>query len=97
MTPHFISTKGKTVIALSIAKSATELVVSMGVGTIIGNAVKATSPANMNLVNRVFVGAGSYALGSLAGSMASKHTVDQLEQTVTQIKELQTALPSKKK
>ena len=91
-------------IALSIAKSATELVVSMGVGTIIGNAVRATSPANMNLLNRVFVGAGSYALGSIAGSMASKHTVDQIEQTIEQtieqlkeLKELKTALPSKKK
>lgn len=97
MTPHFISTKGKTVIALSIAKSATELVVSMGVGTIIVNAVKATSPAKMNIANRVLVGVGGYALSGIAWSVASKHVINEIDQAAETLKELKNALPSKKK
>lgn len=76
---------------LGIFKTVTTLLVSTGAGAIVGNAVKATTPAEINTLNKVTIAAGSFALSGLVGAAASKYTAKQIDDTVTQIQALKQA------
>lgn len=68
-------------------KGLTELIVSVGVGTIVENAIKATTPANTALARKIAIGVGSIAMSSLVASKVSHYIVDQINETTEQIKE----------
>lgn len=81
---------------LAIFKGAATLIISAGVGTIVGNTVKhTTDSANLNLINKVAVGVGTFALSGFIGDMVSRHTVEQVDEALETIEDVKTELRTK--
>jgi len=72
---------------LNIFKGAVSLVVATGVGTIVGNVIKATTPLDQKLINRISVGVGGYFLTTTVGDIVADRLNKQIDNTVTKIKE----------
>lgn len=72
---------------LELVKTGIGLVVSVGVGAIVGNAVKATSPSDMKAITKFCVGVGSLVLTGLFGDMAAKYTGDSIDSVVNAVKD----------
>lgn len=81
--------------ALGIAKTAATFIASTGVGAIVGNAIKASTPGDVNKFQKFTITAGSIVLSSMIAGQASKYTGEQIEETVTQLKALKGAFPTK--
>jgi hypothetical protein len=71
---------------LSLIKTAVEITVSVGVGAVVGNAIKASTPANVHVVKRVAIGVGAFVLSSMVGDMATKYATDTIDDTAGKIK-----------
>lgn len=70
---------------LEILKTAVGLVVSVGVGTVVGNAIKATTPLNQNLLNRSLVKVGAFFVGGVLSEAAFtsvEKTIDNVAEKV---------------
>ena len=75
---------------IDMIKKIGTLVVSVGVGAIVGNAIKATTPSSINTINRVCIGIGAFVLTGMVGGMAAKYTEEQINETVNEIKKMVT-------
>lgn len=64
---------------LDILKGVTSIVVSIGVGAIVSNVVKATTPEGVKLVTKVCLVVGGAALSGLVGDAVSKYVGDQID------------------
>ena len=64
---------------LNILKSATGLIVSAGAGTIVGNAIKASTPADVKTAGKVLIAVGGFALTGMVGEMAAKYATDSID------------------
>lgn len=73
--------------ALGAFKKVTELVVSIGAGAVVTNAVKATTPVGTNPYMKVAVGVGSLVISNMVGDLASKYVTDGVDKIVTDVKE----------
>jgi hypothetical protein len=83
---------------IGIAKAATELAVSIGVGSLVGTVVKTTLEGQkVNFVKRVSVGVGGLVLGSYLSDLASKHATDALDEVVEQVSQVRTVIQDAKK
>lgn len=71
---------------LSLVKTVVEITVSVGVGAVVGNAVKASTPAGIHVVKRVAIGVGAFVLSSMVGDMATKYATDTIDETAGKIK-----------
>lgn len=80
---------------LGIIKTVSDIVVSVGAGAVVGNAIKATTPLDLTLVKKISLGVGGFVLSSMAGSYASKYVTDQIDSTTNQLKELKSTLKKK--
>lgn len=67
---------------LEMIKGAAGLVVSAGVGMIVGHAVKSTSPASMNFLKKVCVGVGTLVLSDMVATKATEHTEEKIDEAV---------------
>lgn len=63
-----------------VVKLAAGLVTSLGAGAVVGNAIKATTPAGMKIASKVLVGIGGVALSTVAGELAATY-VEKMIQT----------------
>lgn len=72
---------------LETVKTAAKLVVSIGVGAVVGNAVKATSPNDMKAITKLAVMLGGCVLGSMVSDKAADYTEEKIDETVETIKE----------
>ena len=63
----------------AIAKPVLSLATSMGVGTVVGNAVKATTPAALKTSQKVLVGIGGVAVSTIASHLAQSHIEQQVD------------------
>ena len=85
---------------LDILKVAASLIVSVGVGAIVGNAVKSTTPVDVRKITKFCIGAGSAVLSAIAGDAASKYTEEKIDKAVdivkSAIKEEEYDLPEEK-
>lgn len=68
-------------------KEVTKIVVALGVGTIVGNAVKATTPIVISKCDKLLIAAGSFVVGSLAGDVAAKYVDKTIDEVVLFAKE----------
>lgn len=73
---------------IEMIKKVGTLVVSVGVGAIVGNAIKATTPSSINTINKVCIGIGGFVLTSMVCGMATKYTEAQIDETVNEIKKM---------
>ena len=71
---------------LSLVKTVVEVVVSVGVGAVVGNAIKASTPTNTHVVKRVAIGVGGFVLSSMVGDLATKYTNETIDDTADKIK-----------
>lgn len=67
---------------LSITKAALGLVASIGVGNIVGNAVKATTPANLNTINKITIQVGTFVLSGMVADQATKYLNEQIDSLI---------------
>lgn len=75
---------------LDIFKSAVTFAASVGVGAVVTNAVKATTPADLKTLNRIAVVVGSTAVSYVASEGASKffgNYVDELTEMIQNVKD----------
>ena len=75
---------------IDMIKKIGTLVVSVGVGAIVGNAIKATTPSSINTINKVCIGIGAFVLTGMVSGMAAKYTEEQINETVNEIKKMVT-------
>lgn len=73
---------------LDIIKAAAELVASIAVGTVVGNAIKAGTPVGTRVPMRIFVGIGGFILSSMVGDAAGKYTTDMIDDAAERINEI---------
>jgi hypothetical protein len=64
---------------LGIVKLVTDLFVSAGVGTIVGNAIKLTMDPAAGRVKKIAMGVGGFALASMASDATSKYASEQID------------------
>jgi len=63
-----------------ILKSAATLIASVGVGAVVTNAVKATTPDDMKMINKIFVMVGTTVVSHAVADLASKYTSGQIDE-----------------
>lgn len=67
---------------LDLAKGALSLVISFGVGTIVGNLIKHTTPVDVGKLTGYAIKIGALVLSGVAGDAASKYAEDQIDNTI---------------
>lgn len=87
MKKQFTSKEGIIMHISAVFKSASSLIVSIGAGAIVTNAVKATTPTGTNVYMKVAVGVGSLVVSNMVGDAASKYVSDNVDKLAADIKE----------
>jgi len=64
---------------LEVIKTASQIVVSVGVGAIVGNAIKYTTPANINIAKKVCIGIGTVVLTNMIGDKAIEYSDQKID------------------
>lgn len=70
---------------IALIKIASEVVVSLGVGTIVGNVVRATTPENVKGVKKVGILVGSMVLGAMASKKAVEFVNEQIDEVAENV------------
>lgn len=68
---------------LKIVKGIVTLVATAGVGIIVGNAIKATTPRDIKNVTKFCIFVGGLALSGIAGDKAGKYVEAQIDDLVS--------------
>ncbi len=71
---------------MELAKAGLEIIVSVGVGAIVGNAIKATTPSTLKGIGKISVALGSLVLTGIASDLATKYTDDRINEAVETVK-----------
>lgn len=71
---------------LTLGKSALGLVTSIGVGNIIGNIVKATTPAGLNTFNKISVGLATFVVTGVVADKAVEYLNKEIDSAVDSVK-----------
>lgn len=67
---------------ISTVKSGVGLVVSFGVGTVVGNLIKSTTPVDTGKLVKACIKVGGFVLSSAFGELASNYTDKQIDEAV---------------
>ena len=70
---------------LSIFKDVADVVVSIGVSSIVGNAIKMTTDPEAKLLKKIAIGIGGIVLSGMVGDLASKYTNQQIDNAVASV------------
>lgn len=81
---------------LPIVKAGSDLIVSMGTGAIVTNAVKATTPADLKTFQKVTIGVGAFVLSSMVGGAATQYANTKIDETTDQLKNTKEAVKEAK-
>ncbi|QFG13656.1 hypothetical protein PBI_SHEPARD_49 [Arthrobacter phage Shepard] len=71
----------------SIIRFATKTVVTSGAAAIITNAVKATTPADINRLKKITIWAGTAAISGMVAEHAGKRVTDAFDKSVKSVKD----------
>lgn len=77
--------KGNKMKTMQIVKAVSAFAVSIGVGAVVGNLIKSTTPGDINTFNKVLVGIGTFATGAVISDLASKQITTQFEELETNV------------
>lgn len=72
---------------LKTLKQVAVIVVTAGVGAIVGNAVKHVTPVDTGFVKKTCIGAGSLVLAGMLSDKASDYTETMIDETVEDVKQ----------
>jgi hypothetical protein len=73
---------------LGILKGVAELAITAGVGVIVGNLVRATTPVESSRVTKVLVTVGGYGLTGVLGDLSGKYVANQIDNYGTKFRDL---------
>lgn len=73
---------------MEVVKGISQIIVSVGVGCIVGHAVRFTTPSDIGTIKKFCVAAGSGILGSMLSDKASEYTNAKIDEIVTAVKDL---------
>lgn len=69
---------------LEIAKQIAELIVCVGVGAVVGNAVKIGTPADAKLLAKAGIAVGGFVLANMTGDFAAQYARRQIDEAILQ-------------
>lgn len=72
---------------LDAVKNVAKVVVSIGVGAIVGNAVKCTTPEDTTGIGKILVALGSLVVANMISDKAADYTEEKIDETVSEVKE----------
>ena len=75
---------------ITIAKTVVGLTTSVGVGAIIANIIKTTTPVPVGLIMKVCMFVGGTVLSGLVSDQATTYTDDKIDETVALVKDMVT-------
>lgn len=64
-----------------LIKFIAKCIISTSVGTVVGNAIKATTPTNLSAFNKVATVIGEFVLTSAAGGIVADYVVKEVEES----------------
>ena len=70
---------------IEILKASVGIIVSVGVGAIVGNGIKSTTPDSVGTIKKVCIGIGAMVLSSMIGDQATKYTETKIDNAVKTI------------
>lgn len=82
---------------LSITKAVVGIATSIGVGTVIGNAVRATTPATLTTIQKVTIGIGTFVVGGVISDLAVKQTNRMIDEAAATFREARKGIKEVKK
>jgi hypothetical protein len=71
---------------IDIVKRVVGLVVSVGIGAIVTNVVKCTTPGSVGKIIRFCIGVGSFALAGAVSEKAVVYTDKQIDEVISDVK-----------
>lgn len=72
---------------LEMVKAGAQIIVSIGVGVIVGNVVKISSPAGRNVLKNICVGAAGLVLSDMISDQTCNHVETKIDAVADQLKE----------
>lgn len=73
---------------LAILKGVAELSITAGVGVIVGNLVRATTPVESSRITKILVTIGGYGLTGVLGDLSGKYVANQIDTYGNKFKDL---------
>ena len=73
---------------LEMVKTAGSIIISVGVGAIVGNAVKCTTPFPVGAIKKFCIVVGSFVLSNMVGDKAVEYAEEKVDGAVDQIKQM---------
>lgn len=70
---------------LDIFKNLASLAVSIGVGTVVGNVVKSTTPSDLKMYSRVAVRIGGFVLSAIAVHQAQNYVSNEIDNIMRKV------------
>lgn len=69
---------------IELVKATGEIIVSLGVSAIVSNAIKATTPENINSIRKICIIAGGVVLSAIASDIAVSYTEKKMNDAIRQ-------------
>jgi hypothetical protein len=73
---------------VEMVKTAVGVAVSLGVGAIVENAIKATTPKRIGMITKICTVIGAFVLSGIAGDKAVKYTDEKIDTAVSTLKKM---------
>lgn len=64
---------------IETVKTVGQIVISVGVGAIVGNVIKSTTPSQIGLIKKVCIGIGSMVLSNMICDKASEYSNEKID------------------
>lgn len=72
---------------LDAVKNIAKIAVSIGVGAVVGNAVKCTTPEDTKGIGKILVALGSLVVANMISDKAADYTEEKIDETINDVKE----------
>lgn len=63
----------------NMAKTAAEFIVPLGAGAVVSNAIKASTPENARLIQKISISIGGFVISSMVAEAAVKYTTGKID------------------
>lgn len=73
---------------VDMIKAAGSIIISVGVGAIVGNVIKCTTPPSVGTIKRVCIGVGGFVLSSMIGDKTTEYAEKKVDDAVNSIKNM---------
>lgn len=71
------------------------VIVTSTTSVVVGNVIAATTPLDLSKIDKINIKVGGYVLGVTAGAIASKYTLEYIDETLAAIEMIRAAVKAK--